>query len=98
MENGSTLASMVLRVVRNCEPHDFAMELKDKIRVIRSRLSLTQDQMAERLGLTSDSRRARISEWEAGRGEPKRNVLIRYSELANIELRKLIDDRETLDS
>jgi hypothetical protein len=53
--------------------------------------------MAEKLGLTSESRRARVSEWEAGRGEPKRQILLRYSDLAKLDLRKLIDDTEVID-
>ncbi len=76
---------------------DFAMELKIKLKLIREHLKLTQDEMAKKLGLTSESRRARISEWEAGRGEPRREVLIKYSELVKVEVKKLIDDREEMD-
>ena len=72
------------------------MLLKEKLKIIREHLNLTQDQMADKLGLASDSRRARISEWESGRGEPNRETLIRYSELASIDLKQLIDDRESL--
>jgi len=53
--------------------------------------------MAEKLGLKSESRRARISEWEAGKGEPKREILIRYAEIANVEIKQLIDDREKIE-
>ena len=74
-----------------------SMELKEKLKLIRRHLELTQDQMADILGLTSKSRRARISEWEAGRGEPKRHILIKYSEIAHLEVRKLIDDKEVID-
>lgn len=73
------------------------MELKEKLKLIRRQLALTQDQMAEKLGLTSESRRSRVSEWESGRGEPKRDVLIKYSEMADIDIKKLIDDRELID-
>ena len=72
------------------------MELKIKLKLIRKHLDLTQDQIAEKLGLTSESRRARVSEWESGKGEPKRPILIKYSELAHIEIKQLIDDRENL--
>jgi transcriptional regulator with XRE-family HTH domain len=72
------------------------MKLKDKLKLIRKHLSLTQDQMAEKLGLTSDSRRSRISEWETGIGEPKRDILIKYSDIANLDVKKLIDDREII--
>ena len=72
------------------------MELKIKLKLVREHLGLTQDEMARKLGLTSESRRGRVSEWEAGRGEPRREILIKYSELANIEIKKLIDDREEI--
>jgi len=90
------LGSVVLEGVRYCEQAEITLTLKDKLKLIRTYLSLTQDQMAERLGLTSDSRRARISEWESGRGEPNRLILIRYAEVANVDVKILIDDRDSL--
>ena len=72
------------------------MKLSDKLKLIRLHIGLTQDQMAEKLGLTSELKRARVSEWEVGRGEPKRLILIKYSEIAGIEIKQLIDDREDL--
>jgi transcriptional regulator with XRE-family HTH domain len=83
--------------VRNREQAVISMELKAKIKLIRNHLSLTQDQMAEKLGLTSDSRRARISEWESGRGEPKRDILLKYAEIGEVDIKKLLDDRENID-
>ena len=79
-----------------CEHFEITMKLKDKLKLIRNKLQLTQDQMAEKLGLISESRRARISEWEAGRREPKREILIKYADLGDVEIRKLIDDREEM--
>ena len=96
-ENVASLAFAVLEHVRNREHIDFVMELKAKLKLVRASLALTQEQIAEKLGLISDSRRARISEWEAGRGEPKRDILIKYSELANVDIKKLIDDSEIID-
>jgi len=72
------------------------MIFKEKLKLIRENLNLTQDQLAEKLGLTSDSRRSRISEWESGRGEPNRALLIKYSKLANVDVRVLIDDCERI--
>ena len=72
------------------------MELKEKLKLIRRQFALTQDQIADELGLTSESRRARISEWEAGKTEPKREILIKYADLARIEIKTLIDDREEI--
>ena len=91
------MASVVFGRVRNIEQLDNVMKLKHKLKIIREHLSLTQDQMAEKLGLTSESRRSRVSEWESGRGEPKRDTLIKYSEIANVDIKKLIDDREIID-
>ncbi len=72
------------------------MFLKEKLKLIRIHLNLTQDQMAGKLGLTSDSRRSRISEWESGRGEPNREILLKYTDVACINLKQLIDDKERL--
>jgi len=72
------------------------MELKEKLKLIRRQLALTQHQIADELGLTSESRRARISEWEAGKTEPKREILSKYADLARIEIKTLIDDREEI--
>ena len=91
-----TLASVVLSVVRICDQVKWLMELRVKLKLIRVYLGLTQDQMAERLGFVSESRRARVSEWEAGRGEPRRAILVKYSELVNIDIKQLIDDRENI--
>ena len=93
----ATLAFVFLDHVRNSEHNILSMNLHIKLKKVRFHLGLTQDQMAEKLGLISESRRARISEWEAGRGEPKREILIKYSELAKLDVKKLIDDREILD-
>ena len=75
---------------------NLVMKLSKKLKKIRLILDISQDQMAQKLGLTSESRRARISEWEAGRREPKRDILIKYAEISNISIKRLIDDREKL--
>ncbi len=93
-EHKLSLGSVVLGFVRYCEQIENIMFLKEKLKLIRECLDLTQDQIAEKLGLTSESRRARVSEWESGRGEPSREFLIRYSELAHVDVKQLIDDRE----
>jgi transcriptional regulator with XRE-family HTH domain len=72
------------------------MELREKLKLIRVHLGLTQDQMAEKLDIISKSRRSRISEWESGRREPKRDTLIKYADSSGINLRKLLDDREDI--
>lgn len=92
----ATLAFVFLEHVRISEHNILSMNLNTKLKKVRFHLGLTQDQMAEKLGLRSESRRARISEWEAGRGEPRREILIKYSDIAKVEIKQLIDDREDL--
>lgn len=91
------MASIVLWLVLNNEQIENTMKFREKLKLIRNYLGLTQDQIAEKIGLTSESRRSRVSEWESGISEPKREVLLKYSELAGIDVKKLIDDREILD-
>jgi len=88
------LASVVLGRVRNTEHTECAMKFKDKLKFIRDHLGLTQDQIAEKLGLTSEARRARVSEWESGKSEPNREILLKYAELGDVEIKILIDDHE----
>ncbi len=89
------MAFVVLGGVRNKE-HRINLLLKDKLKNIRSLLGLSQDQLAERLGLVEVSRRSRISEWESGKTEPNRMLLLKYSELSDIPIKQLIDDKEVL--
>ena len=88
------MAFVGLGDVRNTE-HE-AMLLADKLRAIRLHLGFTQDQMAEKLGLSETSRRSRVSEWENGRTEPNRFVLLKYTELVGVSVSQVIDDREVL--
>lgn len=90
------MAFVVLRNVRN-EEHCIHLFLKDKLKHIRLCLGLPQDQLAERLGLVGVSRRSRVSEWESGRCEPDRFVLLKYSEIGDVDIGKLIDDEMSLD-
>jgi transcriptional regulator with XRE-family HTH domain len=90
------LALIVLERVLNIEQFDFNMKLSVKLKLIRKHLGYTQDQIAEKLGLTSIARRGRVSEWESGKSEPKRQHLIKYSEIGNVEIQKLIDDKEDI--
>lgn len=51
------------------------MEMKDWIRAARQSATLTQDQLAERLGLTKGN----ISAWENGRHEASHEQLVRVA-------------------
>lgn len=90
------MASVVCGDVRYIEHAVIAMELKYKLKLIRKHLSLTQDQLAEKLGLSSESRRARVSEWESGKSEPGREILLKYAELGDVEIKNFIDDHENI--
>ncbi len=90
------MALIVLGRVLNSEQFEFKMKLNVKLKLIRKHLGYTQDQIAGKLGLTSKARRGRISEWESGKSEPKRQQLIKYSEIGSVEIQKLIDDKEDI--
>ena len=53
--------------------------------------------MAEVLGRTDISRRARIHEWETGKGQPDLTSLLKYAKLIGISTDLLIDDEVELD-
>ena len=53
---------------------------------------LSQDGMLERLGLTDEFFRSRISAYELGNREPPLPVLLKYARLVGISTDVLIDD------
>jgi len=64
-----------------------------KLRQIRVSLSLTQEQMAERLGqVKSPPRPGHISEFEQGKREPSLPVLLNYARIAGVYVDVLVDD------
>jgi len=67
--------------------------LGEKLREIRERLELSQEQMAERLKNTKSSvRPGHISELERGIREPTLPMLLRYARIAGVYVDVLIDD------
>jgi transcriptional regulator with XRE-family HTH domain len=71
--------------------------LGEKLRGIRERLDLSQEQMAERLKDTKSSvRPGHISELERGLREPTLPMLLRYARLACVYVDVLIDDEMDL--
>jgi len=66
--------------------------LAEKLKQIRLSLGLSQDGMLERLGLTEEFFRSRISAYELGNREPPLPVLLRYARLVGISTDVLIDD------
>ncbi|MDX6614565.1 MAG: hypothetical protein QOD75_3751 [Blastocatellia bacterium] len=66
--------------------------IAEKVRSIRERLGLSQQQMLERLGATSMIAPADISKYETGRRDPAPGLLLNYARLSNVELEVLVDD------
>ena len=64
--------------------------LGEKLREIRKRLELTQNELVEKFGLESDFDQERISKYERAVLEPPVYVLIAYCDLARIPLDVLL--------
>ncbi len=70
------------------------VKLNENIRVLRKRLSLTQDQFAQQLGI----KRSLIGAYEEGRAEPKLELLQKMAEVFSISVDDLIGKEFTSDS
>ena len=69
-------------------------KLGAKLKLIRTRLGLTQPQMIERLAVKDEPlTAASISGYEKGQREPPLLVLLRYARLAGVTMETLVDDR-----
>jgi transcriptional regulator with XRE-family HTH domain len=69
--------------------------LAEKLRHLRYRLELTQEELKERieqLGFVSDLDRADLSDFERGRRDPDLLTLLSYAYLTNVYLDVLVDD------
>ena len=73
-------------------PRQKPERLAEKLKQIRLALGLSQDGMLERLGLTEEFFRSRISAYELGNREPPLPILLRYARLVGISTDVLIDD------
>ena len=67
--------------------------LARKLRLIRVRLGLTQDELIKELRVKEPLYPASISQYEQGKREPSLPVIVRYAELAGCSTDYLIDDR-----
>ena len=63
------------------------MALSDNIRCRRTELKLSQEAVAERLGVS----RQAVSKWETGQSEPSAEKLMELATLFEISLAELID-------
>ncbi len=71
--------------------------LAAKLKEIRTKLDLTQGQMAERLGeIKASLQSGHISEYENGKREPSLLVLLHYARIAGVSMETLVDDKMNL--
>jgi len=70
--------------------------LAEKLLQIRLALGLSQDGMLERLGLSEEFVRSRISAYERGTREPSLLVLLKYAQCVGVSTDVLIDDAQNL--
>jgi transcriptional regulator with XRE-family HTH domain len=72
-------------------------KLGAKLKLIRTRLGLTQTQMIEKLAVRDEPLRpASISGYELGKREPPLMVLLRYAKVYGCSTDELIDDKMKL--
>lgn len=77
---------------RSPRPHP--RRLAEKLRTVRDRLGLSQEQMAARLTQTDSPVHAgNVSRFERGEREPSLLVILAYAGLAGVSTDVLIDDR-----
>jgi len=67
-------------------------KLAAKLREIRLRLGMTQEELAKRLGTDSGS----ISRFETGKREPSLLEILAYSNVAGVSINDLVDDKVRL--
>jgi transcriptional regulator with XRE-family HTH domain len=66
--------------------------LPQKLKAIRVRLKLSQNELLERIGFADHLFRSNISQYERGLRVPSPAVLLAYARLANLDVAVLIDD------
>lgn len=80
---------MLMGRKRRTQPERLAMKLRE----IRRRLYLSQQQMAERLeGVPAPPYPGLISRYEQGKAEPSLLILLAYARLAGVPMEVLVDD------
>jgi transcriptional regulator with XRE-family HTH domain len=79
-------------------PRSTPKRLAEKLLQIRLALGLSQGGMLERLDLSEESFRSRVSAFERGTREPSLVVLLRYARCAGVSTDILIDDELDLPS
>ena len=69
------------------------VRLAAKLKEVRTKLALTQEQMTERLQkVKAGLQTGHISEYETGKREPSLPVLLQYARVAGVPMEVLVDD------
>ena len=66
--------------------------LAEKLRQIRNKLNLSQNELIAKMGFTGIIFQGNVSQYEIGRREPPLPVLLAYARIAKIPVDILIDD------
>lgn len=69
------------------------MNLSENIRMRREKLKLSQEYIAEQLGVS----RQAVSKWETGQSEPTASNLIRLAEVLEISLSELTNPQKNVE-
>ena len=69
------------------------MNLSGKLQLLRKKNGLSQEELADRLGIS----RQAISKWESGQSTPDLNKLILLSEIYNVTIDSLVKDSDEYD-
>lgn len=70
--------------------------LAEKLRLIRTTMGLSQNEMIGRMGLAGQVLREEISDFERNRRIPPLEVILQYARAANVTVEALIDDELSL--
>lgn len=73
-------------------PRPRPQRLAEKLKIIRTKLKLSQNEMLSRLGMSDTYNRSVISGYEIGSKEPALPILLKYARVAKISTDVLIDD------
>lgn len=69
------------------------MNLCEKLQILRKKNGLSQEELAEKLGIS----RQAVSKWESGQSAPDLNKLILISKLYNVTIDSLVKDSDEFD-
>lgn len=66
--------------------------LGKRIALLRSKVGLSQGDLAEKLGVTSQA----VSKWECGNAVPDMDLLLKLSHLYNVTINEMLEDTDML--